>query len=97
MAKQIEDWEQEVAEFSKNGNSKVVLKVGCYRQKPFVDLRTYFQPDDEEEYKMTKKGVRLHAESIPALIQALQNGDGKLDQFYGNETSSGKSSKKKRS
>lgn len=82
MTKPVKDWEQAIGEFSRNGTTKVVLKVGVYRDKPFVDLRTYFLPDDGTDFIGTKKGVRIHADSLGTLIESLQKADVVLCDFY---------------
>jgi len=82
MTEKTKDWEEVIQEFSRNETTKVVLKVGVYRQKPFIDLRTYFQPEGEEDFIGTKKGVRLHAESISDLREALQKADEKISSFF---------------
>lgn len=77
----LADQEIVIREFSKNGSTKLVLKVGIYKGNPFADLRTCFL-SDKEEWAMTQKGIRIHAESIQDLIAALQEGDEKLDVLY---------------
>ena len=69
-----------IAEFERS-DGLVRLKVGIGKGgEPFVDLRVYWQPEDE--WVPTKKGVRFHAEVLPRLIEALQAADKHIEGLY---------------
>lgn len=71
-------FEEVVGIFHRGTEGEVRLKVGIGKSgQSFVDLRHYWLPTGSasDELVPTKRGVRLHAENIDALIEALKSGD----------------------
>lgn len=63
-----------IAEFDKNAVEKVKIHVNRFNGNQYLDLRVWILPDAGEHGAeiATKKGLTLHVELIPDLIQALQ-------------------------
>lgn len=75
--------EMVIAEFERP-DGLVRLKVGISKSgEPFVDLRNYWMPNEQpSDWAPTKKGVRLHAEALPALIEAFKAADKAIEKMY---------------
>lgn len=54
------------------GNIQLKVVVTKTTNQPYIDLRNYWLPPGQSEFKPTKKGVRLHAENLEDLIADLQ-------------------------
>lgn len=72
-----EAFEEVVGVFHKGDDGEIRLKVGVGRSgQPFIDLRHYWlPPNGSDELVPTKRGIRLHAENIDAIVEALRRGD----------------------
>lgn len=68
------DVELTAREISKGRSSKLVIRGLVSKGEAYIDIRTYYL-DDSDEWQPTKKGVRLHAESLPELIENLKASD----------------------
>ena len=80
MTKKPEPQEHVLVEFERP-DGLVRLKVGVGKNgDPFVDLRNHWRPEDE--WIPTRKGVRLHAETLPRLVEALQKADAMVEEMY---------------
>ena len=81
MAKKPEPQEHVLVEFERP-DGLVRVKVGVGKDgEPFIDLRNHWMP--ENDWVPTRKGVRLHAETLPRLIEALKAADAKVEELYG--------------
>ena len=72
------EFEEVVGTFHQTDEGEIRVKVGVAKSgQPFVDLRHWWLPPGakDEELVPTKRGVRLHAENLEALIAALVGGD----------------------
>jgi len=63
-----------ITEFDKNSLEKIKVHVNEYNGNRYIDVRVWFLPEAAEPGNeiATKKGIRLHCELIPDLIQALE-------------------------
>lgn len=73
------DAELTVREISKGQSSKLVIRGIVSKGEAYIDIRTHFINDDEE-WLPTKKGIRLHAEALPELIEDLQASQEEIDE-----------------
>lgn len=69
-------------EISRGRSSKIVTRGLVSKGEPYIDLRTYYL-DDNDEWQPTKKGIRLHAEALPELIEQLQASDEEIVEYVG--------------
>jgi hypothetical protein len=70
---------QTLIESIENGNGRSVrIHLQTFKGKGYVDIRTWIEGDDGE-WKATPKGLTLHTELLPALIQALMKADESLE------------------
>jgi hypothetical protein len=67
-----------IAEIEKNMRERIKVSIEEYRNSRFVDCRVYWQ-NDEGEWLPSKKGIALSADTIDAVIQALQQASKKLE------------------
>lgn len=63
-----------LSEFEKNSSEVVRISSIEYQSNKYVDLRIWILGDhgSKESRLPTKKGIRIHSELLPDLIQALQ-------------------------
>jgi len=63
-----------IDQFDKNGLEKIKVHLQEWKGEKYVDVRVWILPDAGEEGAeiATKKGLTLHVELIPDLIEALK-------------------------
>lgn len=61
-----------VASFEKNSMEEVRISLTTYKGKNLIDLRVYYQPEDGEEMRPTKKGITISPEKFPELKKAIE-------------------------
>ena len=57
--------------FTKNEREKVRFDLRKYNGKYYVDLRLWFQPENEQGFKPSRKGLAVAAEHLPALQEGV--------------------------
>lgn len=60
-----------IASFEKNSMEEVRISLTTYKGKNLIDLRVYYQPEDGEEKRPTKKGITISPEKFPELKKAM--------------------------
>ncbi len=60
----------EIAEFEKNPTEKIKITISEFKNRKFVDIRTYYL-DDNMEWKPTKKGVTVSPHLLDMIVDAL--------------------------
>lgn len=67
-----------IAEFDKNAVEKVKVHVQRWKNQTYVDVRVFFL-DEEKAQHATKKGITLHVELLPQLIEALRQAEAVIE------------------
>lgn len=62
---------QVVYQFDRNQNEKVVVSIGAYKEKTYVDFRVFFEDPGSGELKPTKKGITIAENLLPHLKRAI--------------------------
>ncbi|HAR62283.1 MAG: hypothetical protein DKM50_12775 [Candidatus Margulisiibacteriota bacterium] len=62
---------KEIGFIEKNNKSRYVVTTTEWRNNHYFDIREYYV-DDGDEWKPTKKGVRLSVEFLPELMDMLK-------------------------
>lgn len=60
-----------IASFEKNSLEEVRVSLTEFKGKQLIDLRVYYQPEDGEEKRPTKKGITISPEKFPELKKAI--------------------------
>jgi len=60
-----------IASFEKNSMEEVRVSLTEFKGKALIDLRVYYQPEDGEEKRPTKKGITISPEKFPELKKAI--------------------------
>jgi len=60
-----------IATFEKNSLEEVRVSLTEFKGKALIDLRVYYQPEDGEEKRPTKKGITISPEKFPELKKAI--------------------------
>jgi len=60
-----------IASFEKNSMEEVRVSLTEFKGKELIDLRVYYQPEDGEEKRPTKKGITIASEKFPELKKAI--------------------------
>ncbi len=60
-----------IASFEKNSMEEVRVSLTEFKGKELIDLRVYYQPEDGEEKRPTKKGITISPEKFPELKKAI--------------------------
>ena len=74
--------DQTIAEIERRDREKVVLALRRYQGVQFIDLRQYFQNDDDQ-WCPTKKGVTFSVDQIGELKEAVDKLVAALEPFGG--------------
>lgn len=64
----------EVGFIEKNSRARYVISTTEWRNTVYFDIREYYLGNDDE-WKPTKKGVRLSSEFLPELFELLKKID----------------------
>lgn len=62
---------QVVYQFDRNQNEKVVVSIGSYKERTYVDFRVFFEDASSGELRPTKKGLTIAENLLPHLKRAL--------------------------
>ena len=83
-----------LGEFEKNSSEIVRISTVEYQSNQYLDVRIWILGDhgSKENRLPTKKGIRIHSELLPDLIQALQQAKGLIKRSF--DKSSNKRSEK---
>lgn len=68
-----------IAEVEKNSRERIRISIEEYRGHKFIDCRVHYE-DSQGEWKPTKKGIALNADTIDEVIEALQKGSNALEE-----------------
>lgn len=60
-----------VHSFQKNESEEVRFSLREYKNRHYLDLRLFFQPQDRPEMAPSKKGITLAVEFLPELKRGL--------------------------
>lgn len=60
-----------IARFEKNSFEEVRISLTKFKGKDLIDLRVYYQPDDGEEMRPTKKGITISLDKFNELKNAI--------------------------
>ena len=60
-----------IASFEKNSLEEVRISLTEFKGKQLIDLRVYYQPENGEEKRPTKKGITISPEKFPELKKAI--------------------------
>ncbi len=61
-----------IAEIEKNSTELIRVIITEYKGHKFIDCRVYYK-DDQGEWKPTRKGISLNAETIDEVAEAIKN------------------------
>lgn len=72
---------QLVARFDKNVAEEIQVHLCKWKAQMYVDLRVWYRPEvgDDGGLHPTTKGIRINAELLPDLIQALKKAQRTLE------------------
>ena len=62
---------QVVYQFNRNENESVYVSLREFKNRRYLDLRVFFQPQDDDEMKPTKKGLTIALELLPELKKGI--------------------------
>jgi hypothetical protein len=69
----------QIADIQKNAMERIKVIVADYNGHKFIDCRVYYEGSDGE-WKPTRKGIALNADTIDEVIEALQKGSAILEE-----------------
>ena len=58
-------------QFAKNATEEVRASLTEYKGHKLIDLRIYYEPEDGEERRPTKKGITIDVALYPELKKAM--------------------------
>ncbi len=61
-----------IGEIEKNSLQKIRVASETYKGHDFIDIRVYYQNEDEDDYKPSKKGIAISPDKIEELIALLK-------------------------
>ncbi len=60
-----------VHSFQKNESEEIRFSLREYKNRHYLDLRLFFQPEDKREMVPSKKGITVAVEFLPELKRGL--------------------------
>ncbi|HIE53057.1 MAG TPA: transcriptional coactivator p15 [Armatimonadetes bacterium] len=67
--------DQLIAEFDRNPLEKIRVQIREYRGHRYIDVRTYYLDDNDNQWKPTRKGLTLNLETSALLREALEKAE----------------------
>lgn len=64
--------------FNRNQNDSVYISFREYKGRKYLDLRIFYQPEDQEEMRATKKGITIPLELFGELKKGIATCEKKL-------------------
>ena len=64
--------------FNRNQNDSVYISFREYKGRKYLDLRIFYQPEDQEEMRATKKGITIPLELFGELKKGIISCEKKL-------------------
>jgi hypothetical protein len=64
--------------FNRNQNDSVFISFREYKGRKYLDLRIFYQPEDQQEMRPTKKGITIPLELLGELKKALGSCEKKI-------------------
>jgi hypothetical protein len=64
--------------FNRNQNETVYFNLHEYKGKKYLDLRVFFQPEDQEEMRPTRKGITIPVDLLGELKKGIASCEKKL-------------------
>ncbi|MEQ8188016.1 MAG: transcriptional coactivator p15/PC4 family protein [Candidatus Eremiobacterota bacterium] len=70
-----------IGEIKKNRGEKIVFSLGEFKGKKRIDIRTYFQGEEEnsEVWKPTKKGINISLDQWQEFKELIKEVDNSLE------------------
>ena len=62
---------QVVYQFDRNQNEKVIVSIGNYKDRNYVDFRVFFEDASSGDLKPTKKGITIAENLLPHMKRAI--------------------------
>ena len=57
--------------FNRNQNDSIFISFREYKGRHYLDLRIFYQPENQEEMRPTKKGITIPIELLGELKKAI--------------------------
>ena len=70
--------DQVLYRFNRNQNDSVYISFREYKGRKYLDLRIFYQPEDQEEMRATKKGITIPLELFGELKKGIISCEKKL-------------------
>ena len=64
--------------FNRNQNDSVYISFREYKGRKYLDLRIFYQPEDQQEMRATKKGITIPLELFGELKKGIISCEKKL-------------------
>ena len=74
-----------VHSFQKNESEEIRISLREYKNRHYLDLRLFFQPQDQREMVPSKKGITVSIEFLPELKRGLLKFEQEVRQFLSNQ------------
>lgn len=73
-----------VHSFQKNETEEIRISLREYKNRHYLDLRLFFQPQDKNEMVPSKKGLTVSIEFLPELKRGLLKFEQEMRQVLSN-------------
>jgi len=73
-----------VHSFQKNESEEIRISLREYKNRHYLDLRLFFQPQDQREMVPSKKGITVSIEFLPELKRGLLKFEQEIRQVLSN-------------
>ena len=70
--------DQVLYRFNRGQNETIYFRFYEYKGKKYLDLRIFYQPEDEAEMKPTKKGITIPIDLFSEFKKAIASCDKKI-------------------
>lgn len=78
-----------VHSFQKNESEEIRISLREYKSRHYLDLRLFFQPQNQREMVPSKKGITVSIEFLPELKRGLLKFEQEIRQVLSNPEQEG--------
>ena len=61
-----------VYQFSRNDGEQIMFSIRQYKDKRYLDIRMFYQPKPDEQYRPTKKGITIPLELTDEMANGIK-------------------------
>jgi len=70
---------EELAHIDRTDSLRLVVGLEQYKGRWYLDVRNWYRPEGSQEYKRTRKGIRLNRELLELILPYLETARAEIE------------------